>query len=195
MITLQTSVDAAILYPKEGQWQHRDRIGREQRGGTSATRRWMRRSATRRSRMSWWRSSPAAGAAGAAHSRWRADGALLKSRGQFPTDEAASRLLYLALRNIMAKWQRGNLAWFTAMTHLSVLFGECFPNYAQSLAHPPDTQKSLHVRRLPTIVRHRVRPALRQNAEHVLVVDRRRAPRVHPATARPAPATARHRRA
>ena len=51
---------------------------------------------------------------------------ILKSRGHFPTDEAATKLLYLALRNIMAKWQRGNHAWHAAMPHLALLFGERF---------------------------------------------------------------------
>ena len=54
---------------------------------------------------------------------------ILKSRGHFPTDEAATKLLYLALRNIISKWQRGNRAWHAAMPHLSVLFGERFTNH------------------------------------------------------------------
>jgi transposase-like protein len=54
---------------------------------------------------------------------------ILKSRGHFPTDEAATKLLYLALRNIMGKWQRGNHAWHAAMPHLSLLFAERFTNY------------------------------------------------------------------
>jgi transposase-like protein len=44
-------------------------------------------------------------------------------------DEAAIKLLYLALRNIMGKWQRGNHAWHAAMPHLSLLFGERFTTY------------------------------------------------------------------
>ncbi len=55
---------------------------------------------------------------------------ILKARGHFPTDEAATKLLYLALRNIMDKWQRGNHAWHAAMPHLALLFGERFTNYA-----------------------------------------------------------------
>jgi transposase-like protein len=55
---------------------------------------------------------------------------ILKSRGHFPTDEAATKLLYLALRNIMDKWQRGNHAWHAAMPHLALLFGERFTAYA-----------------------------------------------------------------
>ena len=55
---------------------------------------------------------------------------ILKARGHFPTDEAATKLLYLALRNIMDKWQRGNHAWHAAMPHLALLFGERFTHYA-----------------------------------------------------------------
>lgn len=35
---------------------------------------------------------------------------ILKARGHFPTDEAATKLLYLALRNSMGKWYLGNQA-------------------------------------------------------------------------------------
>ncbi len=30
---------------------------------------------------------------------------IIKTRGHFPTDEAATKLLYLALRNILTKWK------------------------------------------------------------------------------------------
>ena len=55
---------------------------------------------------------------------------MLKSRGHFPTDEAATKLLYLALRNIQVKWKRGPLAWKDAMSHFSLLFGTRFTNHA-----------------------------------------------------------------
>jgi putative transposase len=51
---------------------------------------------------------------------------IIKSRGHFPTDEAATKLLYLALRNIMAKWHTVSREWRLAMPHLAVLFGERF---------------------------------------------------------------------
>jgi putative transposase len=35
---------------------------------------------------------------------------IVRTRGHFPTDEAATTLLYLALRNIGVKWKRGNHA-------------------------------------------------------------------------------------
>ena len=55
---------------------------------------------------------------------------IVKTRGHFPTDAAATKLLYLALRNIMHKWQRGNHAWQAAMPHLSMLFGPRFTDHA-----------------------------------------------------------------
>jgi putative transposase len=55
---------------------------------------------------------------------------ILKSRGHFPTDEAATKLLYLALRNIQKKWEGGVRTWTAALPHLSVLFGERFTNHA-----------------------------------------------------------------
>ena len=32
---------------------------------------------------------------------------IIKTRGHFPTDEAATKLIWLALRNITAKWEQG----------------------------------------------------------------------------------------
>jgi transposase-like protein len=55
---------------------------------------------------------------------------IVKTRGHFPTDEAATKLLYLALRNIQLKWQRGNHAWKAAMPHLAILFGTRFTDHA-----------------------------------------------------------------
>ena len=54
---------------------------------------------------------------------------IIKSRGHFPSDEAATKLLYLALRNILSKWQRSNHAWKAAMPHLSMLFGARFTDH------------------------------------------------------------------
>jgi len=51
---------------------------------------------------------------------------ILKTRGHFPTDDAALKLLYLALRNVMRKWQRGVKTWSHAMPHLATLFGDRF---------------------------------------------------------------------
>lgn len=50
----------------------------------------------------------------------------LKTRGHFPSDEAASKLLYLALRNITRKWQNPAGAWHKAVTQFAIQFGERF---------------------------------------------------------------------
>ena len=55
---------------------------------------------------------------------------IVKTRGHFPTDEAATKLLYLALRNIAVKWRRGSHAWKAAMPFLGMLFGPRFTDHA-----------------------------------------------------------------
>jgi len=51
---------------------------------------------------------------------------ITKMRGHFPTDEAATKLLYLALRNIIVKWRRARLHWTAALTYFAQLFGDRF---------------------------------------------------------------------
>jgi transposase-like protein len=50
---------------------------------------------------------------------------IIKTRGHFPTDEAATKLLYLALRNIKKRWAPAP-AWQAALTHFAILFPERF---------------------------------------------------------------------
>lgn len=50
---------------------------------------------------------------------------IIKTRGHFPTDEAATKLLYLALRNIHRRW-KASPAWQAALTHFAVLFPDRF---------------------------------------------------------------------
>lgn len=51
---------------------------------------------------------------------------IIKTRGHFPNDEAAGKLIYLALRNIVKKWKHASNVWRNAMTHFALLFGERF---------------------------------------------------------------------
>ena len=51
---------------------------------------------------------------------------IIKTRGHFPTDEAATKLIWLALRNITAKWQRGAIHWRAAMNQFAILYGGRF---------------------------------------------------------------------
>ena len=48
----------------------------------------------------------------------------LKARGHFPNDKAASKLLYLALRNIETKWQAPVAGWRQALNQFYILFSE-----------------------------------------------------------------------
>jgi putative transposase len=50
----------------------------------------------------------------------------LKTRGHFPTDEAASKLLYLALRNAVVKLGAPK-DWRVAMQHITLLYGNRVP--------------------------------------------------------------------
>lgn len=51
---------------------------------------------------------------------------IIKTRGLFPTDEAATKLLWLALRNITLKWVAPGRAWSDAMNHFAILYGDRF---------------------------------------------------------------------
>jgi putative transposase len=45
-----------------------------------------------------------------------------KNRGSFPNDEAATKLLYMALRNLMKKWTMPIQNWGAALNQLSIIF-------------------------------------------------------------------------
>jgi putative transposase len=49
---------------------------------------------------------------------------VLKNRGHFPSDEAATKLIYLALRNITKKWKKPPVTWKLAATQFAIQFGE-----------------------------------------------------------------------
>ena len=48
----------------------------------------------------------------------------LKTRGHFPNDKAASKLLYLAIRNIESKWKAPVAGWRQALNQFYILFSE-----------------------------------------------------------------------
>jgi putative transposase len=48
---------------------------------------------------------------------------IIKTRGSFPSEEAAIKLLYLALRNVIAKWDTIQ-SWRQALNHFQMLWGE-----------------------------------------------------------------------
>lgn len=49
----------------------------------------------------------------------------IKTRGSFPTDEAATKLIYLAIRNF-EKDGRNVREWFAARNHFAIMFTERF---------------------------------------------------------------------
>ena len=51
---------------------------------------------------------------------------IIKTRGSFPNDEAALKLLYLALKNAAIHWRRA-IEWTNAMGQFAIQFGERFP--------------------------------------------------------------------
>ena len=51
---------------------------------------------------------------------------IIKTRGHFPTDEAATKLLWLAIRNVLAKAVRPTYDWKGAMNQFAILYGERF---------------------------------------------------------------------
>ena len=51
---------------------------------------------------------------------------IIKTRGSFPSDEAATKLLYLAIRNAGMRWKRP-VDWTAAMGQFAILFEDRFP--------------------------------------------------------------------
>ena len=48
---------------------------------------------------------------------------IIKTRGSFPSEQAALKLLYLALKNVVAKWQRmGVPHWKGALNQFALLW-------------------------------------------------------------------------
>lgn len=57
------------------------------------------------------------------HSRLRK---IIKTRGHFPGDDAATKLIWLALRNITAEWRNPSIIWKAAMNQFAVIYGDRF---------------------------------------------------------------------
>ena len=51
---------------------------------------------------------------------------IIKTRGHFPSDDAATKLIWLALRNITAEWGRAANHWKTAMNQFAILYEDRF---------------------------------------------------------------------
>jgi len=55
---------------------------------------------------------------------------IIKTRGSFPNDEAALKLLYLAIKNAGMRWRR-SIEWTAAMGQFAIQFGDRFPGTAR----------------------------------------------------------------
>jgi len=51
---------------------------------------------------------------------------IIKTRGHFPNDEAATKLIWLALRNIRAGWDKAANYWHLAMKQFAILYEDRF---------------------------------------------------------------------
>ena len=55
---------------------------------------------------------------------------IIKSRGHFPSDDAATKLIWLALKNITADWGRAAKEWKEAMNQFAILYEDRFTKAA-----------------------------------------------------------------
>ena len=55
---------------------------------------------------------------------------IIKTRGHFPSDDAAAKLIWLALRNITAEWGRAAHNWKEAMNQFAILYEDRFTKAA-----------------------------------------------------------------
>ena len=51
---------------------------------------------------------------------------VIKTRTLFPNEDAAKKLIYLAIMNFTASWKRATPKWAAAMPQFALLFGERF---------------------------------------------------------------------
>lgn len=65
---------------------------------------------------------------------------IIKTRGHFPGDDAATRLIWLALRNITADWGRAANHWKTAMNPFAIL---CEARDSQRVSRKMETNFSI----------------------------------------------------
>jgi putative transposase len=52
---------------------------------------------------------------------------VIKTKGSFPTDEAAAKLIYLALQNITKKWTLPVRDWLAALNRFAIMFEDRLP--------------------------------------------------------------------
>ncbi|CAB3774596.1 hypothetical protein LMG29542_07974 [Paraburkholderia humisilvae] len=67
---------------------------------------------------------------------------IVKNRGHFPSDAAASKLLYLTLRNIEKDWKMPPITWRQAVNQFAILFGRDSPLPSAEIYNRLSTQNS-----------------------------------------------------
>jgi putative transposase len=50
----------------------------------------------------------------------------VRSRGHFPSDESASKLIWLVLRNVTVDWKMPPIGWHAAKAQFAIVFGNRF---------------------------------------------------------------------
>ena len=50
----------------------------------------------------------------------------MNTRGHFPSDEAATKLIFLVLRQVAREWKMPPREWAEAKTQFAIMFGERF---------------------------------------------------------------------
>ncbi len=53
---------------------------------------------------------------------------VIKTKGAFPSDDAAMKLVYLAIRNAEKTWGNRTRDWTAALLQFAVVFGDRIPN-------------------------------------------------------------------
>ena len=56
---------------------------------------------------------------------------VIKTRTLFPNEEAAKKLIYLAIRHFTEGWKRPTIRWSNAMPEFALLYGERFTAAAE----------------------------------------------------------------
>ena len=69
-----------------------------------------------------------------------------KTRGHFPTDDAAIKLIWLAVRNITADWSRASIHCKKALNQFAIVYDDRFlkdpAQDGRRQLQPPHTQNS-----------------------------------------------------
>lgn len=73
---------------------------------------------------------------------------IIKTRDHFPSDEAATKRIWLALRNITAQWSRATREWKAAMNQFAIIYDDRFTLAAERdlRTKSTHTQKTGHAR-------------------------------------------------